>query len=224
MRPGFPVQARCTVQRANHQALAGTIDCAQALELDSISFLPADLASTAFNRPEPWNGPRQNGVGLGESQVEALEEEIERVIRDYDCGGFVVETPEKLRRIALHFRAHLGQAAPVSPRCNAPWVSAFIEARGDVRPCFFHPPIGNISLSSFDQIVNGVDALRFRSTLDIASNRICQRCVCSLYLPRANEAESRSEQARTTSSDVQAVELQPVQMPAVLEHQKPGMP
>jgi len=195
IRPGFPVQARCTVQRANHNALTTTIDCAQTLELDSVSFLPADLTSTAFNRPESWNLSRQNGVGLDDSQVEALEEEIERVIRYYDCGGFVVETPEKLRRIALHFRAHLGQASPVSPRCNAPWVSAFIEARGEVRPCFFHPPMGNISLTGFDQIINGVDALRFRSTLDIRTNPTCQRCVCSLYLARPNEAEFRSEQA-----------------------------
>jgi MoaA/NifB/PqqE/SkfB family radical SAM enzyme len=121
------------------------------------------------------------------------------VTENYDCGGFVVETPEKLRRIALHFRAHLGQAGPIFPRCNAPWVSAFIEARGDVRPCFFHPPIGNISLSRFDQILNGVDALRFRSTLDIQTNRTCQRCVCSLYLARANEAESRSQPAGATA-------------------------
>ncbi|MBO0910456.1 MAG: radical SAM protein [Acidobacteria bacterium] len=200
MRPAFPVQARCTVQRANHGALTSTIECARTLELDSISFLPADVGSTAFNRPEPWSRPRQNGVGLGETQVEALELEIERVIQNYHCGGFVVETPEKLRRIALYFRAHLGQAAPVSPRCNAPWVSAFIEARGDVRPCFFHPPIGNISQTSFDQIINGAEALRFRSTLDIPTNRTCQRCVCSLYLAPANEADSGSKQAGTIAS------------------------
>jgi len=208
LRPAFPVQARCTVQRANHQALTSTIDCARRLELDSISFLSADLASTAFNRPEPWSPSRQNGVGLGESEVGALEEEIERVIRNYDCGGFVVETPEKLRRIARHFRAHLGSAPQVSPRCNAPWVSAVIEARGDVRPCFFHPPIGNISLASFDQIMNGAEALRFRSTLDIPTNRTCQRCVCSLYLPRADEAASGSDRAGA---------IRPTTVPASLE-------
>ena len=97
-------------------------------------------------------------------------------------SGFIVETPDKLRRIVQHFRGHLGQAENVAPRCNAPWVSAVIEASGDVRPCFFHPVLGNIRQQSFPQIVNGANALRFRSTLDVAHNPTCQRCVCSLYL------------------------------------------
>ncbi len=30
------------------------------------------------------------------------------------------------------------------PACDAPWVSAVVEANGDVRPCFFHAVIGNV--------------------------------------------------------------------------------
>jgi len=37
------------------------------------------------------------------------------------AAGFVAESPEKLRRIVRYFRSHLGQFAPVAPRCNAPW-------------------------------------------------------------------------------------------------------
>jgi hypothetical protein len=81
-------------------------------------------------------------------------------------------------------RAYFGQAENVAPRCNAPWVSAVIAASGDVRPCFFHPALGNIHRQAFTDIINGPEALRFRSGLDVASNAICQRCVCSLYLER----------------------------------------
>ena len=66
-------------------------------------------------------------------------------------SGFVLENPDKLRRIVHHFRAHLGLAEPVAPRCNAPWVSAVIESDGTVRPCFFHEPIGNATGRSADR-------------------------------------------------------------------------
>ena len=93
-----------------------------------------------------------------------------------------METPEKLRRIAEHFRAHLGMAEPVAPLCNAPWVSAVIEADGTVRPCFFHAPIGDLrNGQSLTEVLNGPEARRFRSQLDVAANPVCRRCVCSLH-------------------------------------------
>ena len=98
-----------------------------------------------------------------------------------------MESAGKLRNIVRHFRAHLSQAENVAPRCNAPWVSAVIEASGDVRPCFFHPALGNIHRQGFTDIINSPEALSFRATLDVASNEICKRCVCSLYVPRQDE-------------------------------------
>ena len=94
---------------------------------------------------------------------------------------FIQESPEKLRRIVRHFRSALGEMEPVAPRCNAPWVSAVVEADGTVRPCFFHPPIGNFHERPLDEILNSNAALRFRAGLDIESNDICRKCVCSLY-------------------------------------------
>ena len=115
--------------------------------------------------------------------------EIEQLIREQARlePRFVVESADKLRRIVQHFRAHLGQAKNVAPRCNAPWVSAVIEASGDVRPCFFHPVLGNIHRQTLPDIINGPEALQFRSSLDVESNDICRRCVCSLYIPRPDE-------------------------------------
>jgi radical SAM protein with 4Fe4S-binding SPASM domain len=55
-----------------------------------------------------------------------------------------------------------------------------VETDGTVRPCFFHPPIGNIHHASLEEVVNGHQALAFRSRLDIPNNAICERCVCSL--------------------------------------------
>jgi Fe-coproporphyrin III synthase len=152
--------------------------------------LAADLTSDAFNRPNGWGPERQERVALNAEQVDGLEAEIEGLISDYELdlqSGFVVESASKLRRIVLHFRAHLGHEKHVAPRCNAPWVSAVIEASGEVRPCFFHPSFGNVRNQSLHNIVNSPEAVRFRANLDVATNPVCQRCVCSLYISRPEE-------------------------------------
>jgi Fe-coproporphyrin III synthase len=189
-RAALMVRARCTVQKENHDSLRATITSARETGLDSISFLAADLTSGAFNRPQKWSRERQHQIALNVEEVEVLDSEIEQLIRQ--CGaelnsGFIVDTPAKLRKIVRHFRAHVGQVPDVAPRCNAPWVSAVIDASGDVRPCFFHSRMGNIRTQSLPDILNGPEALRFRANLDIATDPICRRCVCSLYIPPVTE-------------------------------------
>jgi Fe-coproporphyrin III synthase len=189
--PQMPVHGRCTVQRSNFRYLRDTVRAAQTLGLNSISFLAADVTSEAFNRPLGWPRERQAGVALDDSEVAGLDLEIKAVIRDCQReieSGYISETPEKLRRIVLHYRAGLGQAEPVAPRCNAPWVSAVVEADGTVRPCFFHPPIGNLRDGNLTEVLNSEEATEFRRELDVARNPVCQKCVCSLYLA-GEEAE-----------------------------------
>jgi MoaA/NifB/PqqE/SkfB family radical SAM enzyme len=181
--PFMPIVCRTTVQKANHRHLRATVDAARALGLDSISFLAADLTSEAFNRPLMWPAEKQSEIGLTAEEANALEEEIERLILEYEAAinhNYVVESPTKLRKIVRRFREHLGEVKPQSPVCNAPWVSAVVEIDGSVRPCFFHRTIGNISSSSLEDVINGEAAQSFRQSLDIQSNPTCQRCVCSL--------------------------------------------
>jgi len=185
-RPGIAVRGRCTVQRLNHSSLRATVAAAGETGLNSISFLAADVSSEAFNRPSTWSQERQDKIALNAAEVEELADEVNAVICEYAedlASGFIVESPEKLRRIVMHFRAWLGQAQPVAPSCNAPWVSAVVEAGGDVRPCFFHRSLGNIRDATLQEIVNSPRALQFRRDLDVASDPICRRCVCSLHIP-----------------------------------------
>jgi MoaA/NifB/PqqE/SkfB family radical SAM enzyme len=189
-RPDIMVRARCTVQKANHGSLCGVVRSAQEIGLNSISFLAADLTSDAFNRSQGWGPERQHRIALNAEEVDALEAEVERLVIEHRTdldSGYVVESAGKLRRIVLHFRAHLGQTQHVAPNCNAPWVSSVIEASGEVRPCFFHPSLGNIHDQTLRQIVNSPQALRFRATLDVATNPVCRRCVCSLHIPRPED-------------------------------------
>jgi MoaA/NifB/PqqE/SkfB family radical SAM enzyme len=176
--PEYPIPARCTVQARNAAHLRDTVEAARDLDLRSISFLAADLDSTAFNRPVPW--PAEKSLKIA-PDVTVLEKEIEALIAIDPGDGFVRENPAKLRRILAHFRGE-----HTAPRCNAPWVSAVIESNGDVRPCFFHAPVGNTARGSLAKILNSPTATRFREGLDVATDPICCRCVCSLYWDRSS--------------------------------------
>jgi MoaA/NifB/PqqE/SkfB family radical SAM enzyme len=194
LRPDIPIHARCTVQKLNHSSLRATAVAARDIGLNSISFLAADVSSSAFNRQSLSSAERQEHVALNSIEVEALEQEVQRLIHEHAddlTSGFIAESPAKLERIVRHFRACLGQLEPVAPRCNAPWVSAVIEAGGDVRPCFFHRPMGNTRDGALHEILNGAQALQFRRNLDIANDPICRRCVCSLYIPDPGALDAR---------------------------------
>ena len=191
IRPEMQVRARCTVQKANHRSLREVVECAKNIGLNSISFLAADLTSSAFNRPEGWLPDRVDRVALAPEEVDALEEEVDQLITEQLGSEFVVESPAKLRRIVQHFRAQANQADDIAPHCNAPWVSAVIEASGDVRPCFFHQTVGNIHQQTLAEIINGPEAVQFRAGLDVASNPICRKCVCSLHIPRQDQGPAQ---------------------------------
>jgi MoaA/NifB/PqqE/SkfB family radical SAM enzyme len=176
--PEFPVSGRCTVQRANCAKLCATVEAAREIGLKSISFLAADVESTAFNREGGLTVVEAEPIALGVEDLGALDREIEALDL---ANGFVVESREKLRRIALHFRARLGMGVEVAPRCNAPWVSGVIETDGTMRPCFFHETIGKADSGGFAGALNGEAGVRFRAGLRVEENEVCRRCVCSLW-------------------------------------------
>jgi Fe-coproporphyrin III synthase len=189
LSPDLPIRARSTVQRANFASLRKTVAAAQDLGFGSISFLPADISSSAFNRELIWPVERQDQIALTRSEVEALENEMELLIEEYKDAirqKYIAESPTKLRRIVRRFHEYLGDLAPESPICNAPWVSAVIEVDGNVRPCFFHREIGSTVSHSLEDAINSSDAQQFRSTLNVAEDSTCRRCVCSLNYKKSD--------------------------------------
>ncbi|MFL6450140.1 MAG: radical SAM protein [Bryobacteraceae bacterium] len=180
LNPEFPVSARSTVQRLNYRYVRETARLVRQLGFRSISFLAADMTSQAFNRTTALNVLGQAKLALDEGQISELSVEFSGLWSDWAGTDFLVEDRPKLHRILQHFRAQLGVTEPVAPRCNAPWVSAVLESDGTVRPCFFQDPIGKAGESSLLEVVNGPQAVAFRSSLDVSTDSICKRCVCSL--------------------------------------------
>ncbi len=63
--PQVPVTARATLHRANFRELPRLIDHAKAIGVDGISFLAADVSSSAFGRsPSPTSVPRSGARPL----------------------------------------------------------------------------------------------------------------------------------------------------------------
>jgi MoaA/NifB/PqqE/SkfB family radical SAM enzyme len=182
--PGVEVGARCVLQRENYRDFANVVAAARSLNLDWISFLAADVDTEAFNRSGGWAPERVAEVCLTAEQCDEFENILRRSFVDLEqeyASGFIVESPDKLLALVQYYRAQNGSAEFPAHRCNAPWVSAVVEADGQVRPCFFHAPYGRLSeTDKFVDIVNSPAAIRFRRELDMNSNAICKRCVCTL--------------------------------------------
>ena len=187
LSPGTPVRARSTLHRLNFRFLPDLITRARALDLHQISFLAADVTSEAFNRPTLPRAPDDAAASprrllLDPEEVGDFERVVEATIRDHAsdlASGFVAQGPRELRRLVQYYRAQLGQAAFPPVDCNAPWMSVMIEASGDVRPCFFHPPVGNLRQRSLPELLRSVMPV-FRRGLRVADNPTCQRCVCTI--------------------------------------------
>lgn len=181
----FPVTGRCVIQRLNFEDWPNIVDAAHEIGLDQISFLAADVSSDAFNRPDPWDEKRIEDVNLDATQLPRLKRVLEDLIGNYAAdfeSGFIAESPDKLLRIYDYYSA-LHDESPYPPvQCNAPWVSAVIEADGTVRPCFFHRPMGNIRQNSLAELLNKPDEISFRKNLDLEKDPICRKCVCTLNL------------------------------------------
>lgn len=183
--PELPISARCVLQKRNFRALPDIIRTARAIGLDRISFLAADTTSNAFNRPDGWSGDRAGEVALDGDEViefERLLAETMRSLASEFRDGFVSETPERLRALVRYYAAMNGDGPFPTNICNAPWVSAVVEADGSVRPCFFHRTLGNVHRTPLDQILNSEAAVGFRRSLDVASDPTCRRCVCTLSI------------------------------------------
>ncbi|HEX4376925.1 MAG TPA: radical SAM protein [Steroidobacteraceae bacterium] len=187
------LSARCTVQRQNYRELRAIVRTAQALPLQHVSFLAADVSSSAFNRPVAQSIERGaaidpgSGIALEADDLPALALELDLLEQEHAAAfrsGFIVESAARLRqRIYRYFAALLGLEQFPANRCNAPWVSTVIEADGTVKPCFFQPALGKLTAAdSLLSILNSPEARRWRAGLQIDRDRICQRCVCTLAL------------------------------------------
>jgi MoaA/NifB/PqqE/SkfB family radical SAM enzyme len=192
INPSYKITGRTVIHKLNFLHWPSIIESAKEIGLDQISFLPADVSSHAFNREVLWNETKQHEILLAKEELKELQTIVNKIIDNYGADldhHFIAESPEKLRKIYSYYAAWYGLNPFPYKKCNAPWVSAVIEADGTVRPCFFHNPIGNIRKNSLDDILNSNHSVNFRRTLNMDTDGTCAKCVCYLNLsPRTSLA------------------------------------
>lgn len=182
----FRITGRCVLQRLNFRDFPNIVQAALDLKLDQISFLAADVSTSAFNRDEPWASDKIVQIELNHDEVAELEIILSNSFETFSTlyeNKFIAERPSRMMGLAKYYKALLNEGDFPAKRCNAPWVSAVIESDGEVRPCFFHASYGNIYRQNFQEIVNSPAAISFRKSLDMRTDPVCERCVCSLYRP-----------------------------------------
>jgi MoaA/NifB/PqqE/SkfB family radical SAM enzyme len=182
--PNYRITARTVIHRLNFRNWPAIIEAAREMGINQVSFLPADVSSHAFNRQTAWSEPKQNEILLSKNELAELQEVINQIVANKADfrSRFIAESPAKIQNIYYYYSAFYGLNAFPFKKCNAPWVSAVIEADGSVRPCFFHEAIGNIRDNEFADILNSNKAIDFRKSLDMNTNATCVKCVCSLSL------------------------------------------
>lgn len=185
LNPSFKITGRSVLQRHNFRELLDTVMAAKEMGLDQISFLAADVSTTAFNHVDQLSTERISEIALNEEEVNEFESIMERsfvTLKDEYQSKFISESPSKMRNIVQHYKATNGLGEYAGTHCNAPWVSAVVESDGNVLPCFFHNAYGNIYQQDFLKIINSKEAITFRKNLNTSTDPICKKCVCSLHI------------------------------------------
>ena len=185
IKPEFKITCRTVIHRQNFRLWPKIIDSAKEIGADQVSFLPADVGSTAFNREITWDENRQHEILLHQNELPELKNVIEDLFVQYHnefAINYIAESQEKLLKIYQYYSAFYGANDFPYKKCNAPWVSTVIEADGTVRPCFFHKAYGNIKKDPLHHIINSTAAVNFRKQLDMDTNETCKKCVCYLNL------------------------------------------
>ncbi|MGB2867329.1 MAG: radical SAM protein [Bacteroidota bacterium] len=174
---------RTVVQKANYRHLPEMVHFARSLGVGRISFLAADVLSSAFGRgtvssPDP-------ALMLSEEEAtdfRAIVERMTNMFREDFDSHFIAESPSKMFHLVQYFEALLGKSSFPLNRCNAPMVSAVITSTGDVHPCFFLPSLGNLRHENASGILESPQAGMVRK--DVRQYRLdrCKTCVCTLHV------------------------------------------
>jgi MoaA/NifB/PqqE/SkfB family radical SAM enzyme len=179
----FSIKARCVLQKLNYRDLPNILTSAKAMNLEQISFLTADVSTAAFNRHEPLAKEKTADIVLTELECAEFKSILSLSFKTFEKEyqkKFIAESPAKMLTLWQYYAAIIGIEKFPQRKCNAPWVSAVVESDGEVRPCFFHEPYGNMFGNEFLEVVNSEKAVQFRKNLDMTTNPICQKCVCWL--------------------------------------------
>jgi MoaA/NifB/PqqE/SkfB family radical SAM enzyme len=178
---GLAPGLRVTLQRTNYRELPRFVRLARELGARDVSFLAVDVSNPhAFGRDSGFPA----GLALGPDDLDEFAALIDGLERDFAAefaGGFIVESPARLRKLHAYFAALLGKGEFPAVRCNAPEFSAVIGLHGEVSPCFFIPGPASVGARELARALDAHEMRELRADIRAGRRAECARCVCSLW-------------------------------------------
>ena len=191
LKPGFPVGGRCTLpcsdriaNRAARDCVAGGTRTGPLLDIVSRCRCPQLRVQSAGGSKSV--APVGDAVAGGGANSGILESQIEAIVAEGHCGQICCGVSRESCGGSPTTSAATQVLRGTSPRCatrrgNRRWwrpMARFVRA-SFIRSSEHWKPGEDLKA-----VLNGPAAVKFRSTLDIAANPICRRCVCSLNWER----------------------------------------
>ncbi|HUI08828.1 MAG TPA: radical SAM protein [Bacteroidota bacterium] len=191
---GKDVAIRTVVQKRNFRSLPAMVSAAREIGAGRISFLAADVRSSGFGRLERGEAAPAGQLTLDPEESAELRRIVERMAVEFAAEfetRFIDQSPSRMLDIASYYEA-LNGSRPFPPTsCNAPMVSTVITSRGDVLPCYFLPPLGNVRRETLGALLGGEAARRTRRDVRSRRQPECATCVCTLRVGPAQALAGR---------------------------------
>ena len=185
---------RTVIQRKNFRDIGAMVELAKSLGVDRISFLSADVSSSAFHRETTGDVANQNEIALNIEETDVFRSLMGTFIGRYQSEierGFISESPQKLYHIVQYFEALVNKAPFPRNKCNAPMVSSVITSTGEFLPCYFLPSVGNIRTTDIKSLLNNYQLRSTRKNVKDYSLERCHECVCTLTVSPASALMDR---------------------------------
>jgi radical SAM protein with 4Fe4S-binding SPASM domain len=147
----FPIRVKPVVTRLNFRQLPALLEWAERLGVDSVDPSPV----------RPWMPEVESELWVrAEEELVLLEAVVEELVHRKRAGA-PLETPvAKLRGFVPHFRGERVRHGALP--CRVGLRDYLIRPDGDVKFCWFYPPIGNVQHQSARAIWFGEEARRQR--------------------------------------------------------------
>lgn len=182
---GLRISIRCVVQRRNFRKLGKMVEFANDLGINKISFLAADVRSSAFHRDHAGPVSLPSDILLDEAECVEFRESMKALLEEHASdfqSSFIAESQRKMMHLVEYFEAQHGHSPFPRNECNAPSVSLVITSTGDVLPCYFLPSFGNVRTGSLSDLLNSPGIQSTRSDVRQYRLKECHHCVCTLKM------------------------------------------
>ncbi|MDX2038313.1 MAG: radical SAM protein [Isosphaeraceae bacterium] len=156
----FPILVKTTVTRKNYKYMPEMVAWVKEMGATAYNFQPVDR----------WTPETYGDLWINEDEHDELRKVIDELVALKKAGAPIMPSEMVIGLMIPHFRE---ESAPKETLpCRIGLRDFFIRVNGDVQPCYYYPPIGNIKEQSARDIWYGPKAQEIRKKT-VECDRLC---------------------------------------------------